>query len=174
MDEQMYNSVKHGLKVQDIFVQTVAEEIGMDRAVELFAKTTEKMGKIQGSILRQNSLIKKFDAHTASALVRDMYESLGISIKMQEESARSVLFTCTRCPNYTAALELGIDDKAIESWCRVSNIRFMDMMVKQLNPDLSVRLVKFRTTPEDFCGEEIVEMIDLGLDAFVATTLMVP
>jgi hypothetical protein len=34
--------------------------------------------------------------------------------------------------------------------------------------------VKFRTTPEDFCGEEIVEMIDLGLDAFMATTLMVP
>ncbi|MFZ2035986.1 MAG: hypothetical protein WAU62_03605 [Dehalococcoidales bacterium] len=174
MDEQMYNSVKHGLKVQDIFVQTVAEEIGMDRAVELFAKTTEKMGKIQGSILRQNSLIKKFDAHTAAALVRAAYQSLGISIKMKEESPRSVLFTCTRCPNYTAAHELGIDDKAIESWCRVGNIRFMDMMVKQLNPDLSVRLVKFRTAPEDFCGEEIVEMIDLGLDAFAATTLMVP
>ena len=162
MDEQMYNSVKHGLKVQDIFVQTVAEEIGMDRAAELFAKTTEKMGKIQGSILRQNSLIKKFDAHTASALVRDMYESLGISIKMQEESARSVLFTCTRCPNYTAAHELGIDDKTIECWCRAGNINFIDTMVKQLNPDLVFRLVKFRSNSEDFCEEEIVEMIDLG------------
>jgi len=174
MDEKIYNSVKHGLKVQHIFVQTMGEEIGMDRTVELYAKTLEKMGKAQGRILRQNSLIKKFDAHTVAALVGAAYQSLGISIKMKEESPRSVLFTCTRCPNYTAALELGIDDKAIESWCRVSNIKFMDTMVKQLNPDLSVRLVKFRTAPEDFCGEEIVEMIDLGLDAFAATTLMVP
>jgi hypothetical protein len=165
MNEKMYNGVKHGLKVQDIFIQTVSGEIGMDRTVELLAKTEEEMGKIQGRILRQNSLIKKFDAHTAAALIRATFESLGISIKMQEESTRSVLFTCIRCPNYTAAHELGIDDKAIESWCRVSNIKFMDIMVKQLNPDLSVRLVKFRTAPEDFCEEEIVEMVDLGLSA---------
>jgi hypothetical protein len=36
-------------------------------------------------------------------------------------------------------------------------------MIKLLNPELSFRLVRFRRTPEDFCEEEIVEMIDLGL-----------
>ena len=137
----------------------------------MFTKTAEKMGTIQGGLLRQDGGIKKFDAHMAATLVRATYENLGISIKMEEESPRNVLVKCTKCPNYTAAHELGIDDKTIECWCRASNINFIDTLVKQLNPDLSFRLVKFRTTPEDFCGEEIVEMIDLGLSTFVSANL---
>ena len=33
MSESTFNSVKHGLKMHDIFAQTVAEEIGMDRTI---------------------------------------------------------------------------------------------------------------------------------------------
>jgi hypothetical protein len=151
MSEKTFNNVKHRLKVHDIFAQTVAEEIGMDRTVELFTQTAEKMGTIQGGLLRQQAGAKKFDAHMAATLVRATYENLGISMKMEEESPRSILLTCTSCPNYTAAHEVGIDDKTIESWCRVGNIKFIDTVVKQLNPDLSFRLVKFRTTPKDSC-----------------------
>lgn len=171
MSESTFKSVKIGLKMHDIFAQTVVQEIGMDRTVELFTKTAEKMGTIQGGLLTQDGGIKKFDVHMAATLVRATYESLGISMKMEEESPRNVLVKCTKCPSYTAAHELGIDDKTIECWCRASHINFIDTMVKQLNPDLSFRLVKFRTTPEDFCGEEIVAMIDLGLSTFVSANL---
>jgi hypothetical protein len=55
-----------------------------------------------------------------------------------------------------------MDDDTIEMWCRAGSIRSIDALVKQLNPDLVFRLVKFRSNSEDFCEEEIVEMIDLG------------
>jgi hypothetical protein len=55
-----------------------------------------------------------------------------------------------------------MDDDTIEMWCRAGRIRLIDVLVKQLNPDLVFRLVKFRPNSEDFCEEEIVEMIDLG------------
>ena len=170
-NESTFNRVKYGLKMNHIFAQTVAEEIGMERTVELFKKTGEKMGTTQGGLLRQQAGIKKFDAHMAATLVRATYESLGISIKMEEESPRIVLVKCTKCPNYTAAHELGIDDKTIECWCRAGNINFIDTLVNQFNPDLTCRLVKFRRSPEDFCGEEIVEMINLGLSAFASVNL---
>jgi len=52
---------------------------------------------------------------------------------------------------------MGMDAKTIENLvCRSGSIKLMDAMVKQLNPNLSVRIKKFRSSADDFCEEEIV------------------
>jgi len=57
---------------------------------------------------------------------------------------------------YEASQVLGVDTKTIEAGCRAGALIFMDSMVKQLNPDLNYKLMKFRSAAYDFCEEEIV------------------
>jgi hypothetical protein len=160
--KENFSRTKTVLKMHNVFVQAVAEEIGMTRTLELSAMAMVKMGMAQGYLMKQQKRIKNFNARDVAPLVRIAYERLGIRLKMVQVSPRNILVKCTKCPNYTAARELGMDDETIETWCRAGSIRSMDALVKQLNPDLVFRLVKFRSGAEDFCGAEIVEMIDLG------------
>ena len=55
-----------------------------------------------------------------------------------------------------AAQALGVDAEATEASCRASSIRFVEAMAKQLNPNLSYQLAKFRSAPDDTCEEVIV------------------
>jgi hypothetical protein len=49
-----------------------------------------------------------------------------------------------------------MDAKAIETNCGVGWVRLGDAVVKQLNPNLNLRLQKFRSAPDDFCEEAII------------------
>jgi hypothetical protein len=51
---------------------------------------------------------------------------------------------------------MGMDVKDIEANCRATSMRFMDAMVKQLNPNLSYELTKFRSTADESCEESLV------------------
>jgi hypothetical protein len=158
----VFSGTKAGMQIYNVFAQAVAEEIGVEMTIALQSKVMEKIGKLQGNMMQMQAGIKQFNTQTTSTLVKTAMENLGLKIKLIKESERTVLFKCTRCPIYDAGHELGINHKTIESWCRASNIRLFDSAIKQLNPDLTFRIVKFRIAPEDFCEEEMVEMIDLG------------
>ena len=56
----------------------------------------------------------------------------------------------------SALQAVGMDAEAIEAACRACSIRLMEAMAKQLNPNLSYQLVKFRTAPDGYCEEAIV------------------
>ena len=170
-NKDTFNNAKTLFKMHHVFAQTVAEEIGMDRAIDLSAKAIEKMGAMPDPLIIKRKTTKKYNARAAEPLVRAVYNSLGSSIKIVEESPHCVLVQCSRCPNYEAARELGIDHPVIERWCRAGRIKSVETMIKQLNPELSFRLVRFRRTAEDFCEEEIVEMIDLGISALASVNL---
>ena len=49
-----------------------------------------------------------------------------------------------------------MDGATIEAMCRAGAIRYMDMMVKQLNPNLSYLLREFRSSADGYCVEEVV------------------
>ena len=162
-NKDTFDGVKAGLMMYDALLLGVAEQFGMERAVALQSKVTEKIGAMQEPLTIKRKTTKNYDARAVEPLVRAAYKGLGSSIKIVEESLHCVLVQCSRCPNYEAARELGIDHPVIERWCRAGRIKSVETMIKLLNPELSFRLVRFRRTPEDFCEEEIVEMIDLGL-----------
>jgi hypothetical protein len=61
-----------------------------------------------------------------------------------------------RCPVYEAGLSLGMDAKTIEVGCRASSIHYMDAITKQLNPNLSYQLTKFRSAADGYCEEVVV------------------
>ena len=140
----------------DAYINTVAQEIGRERAVALMTKGCESMGAMRGKMLKEQSGIKEFDAKAAWSLVKSLKDTLGESHEVLEESPQRVLVRNDRCPFYEAARMLGMDASAIETSCRAGPMRFADAVVKQLNPNLNLQIRKFRSTPDDFCEEEIV------------------
>ena len=154
--EEAFMGAKTALTLFDAYVNTVAQEIGMERAIALMTKMCEFAGAMQGKMMKEQSVIKEFDAKAAWSLVKSFKDRLGESYEVLEESPQRVVVRNGRCPIYEAAQTLGMDANAIETGCRAGPMTFMDAVAKQLNPNLNLRVREFRSTPDGFCDEEIV------------------
>lgn len=150
--EDIFNGAKNAMVLYYAFFNTVAQEIGMERTLALVAKTDETMGVMQGKMMKEQMGIKELDAKTVFPLIKAVYEGFGIVMEVIEESPTAVRFKCLKCPGYPE----GLDNKTRESVCRNGGLKFADAILKQLNPNASLKLRKFRSAPDDFCEEEIV------------------
>ena len=129
----------------------------MERALALITKTDEALGAKTGKMIKEQAGAEELDAKAAASLARNaIEESYGISSEVIEESPQKVVFNLGKCPIYEAAQEVGLDAETIEALCRAGGLRLMDTTVKQLNPNLSYQLIKFRSAADNFCEEEIV------------------
>jgi hypothetical protein len=153
--KDVFNGATAGLRVFYAYTNTVAQDIGMERALGLLTKMAENGGAMRGKAMKEKAGTKKLDAKTAWLLLRTVPESMGESIKVVEQSPQRVAFRVITCPHYEAAQMLGMDAKTIETICRASSTRLMDVCAKQLDPGLSFRARKFRSAADDFCEEEI-------------------
>jgi hypothetical protein len=154
--DDVFNAAKMGLTFFYAYVNTVGQEIGRERAVGLMTKMFENMGAMRGKMLKERAGIKEFDAKAAWSPVKNIKDTVGQNYELAEESPQRVVVKNGRCPIYEAARTLGMDANAIETVCRAGALKMMDTVLKQLNPNLNVRLQKFRSTPDDFCEEEII------------------
>jgi len=72
------------------------------------------------------------------------------------KSSQEVAVKLGKRPVYSGAEMLGMDAQTIEAICRTGSAKLMDTVVKQLNPNLSHQLGKFRSSMDDFCEEAII------------------
>jgi len=152
-----FNGAKNAFTFFYAYLNAVGQEIGMDRAIALDAKMCEMMGAAQGKTMKDQAGLDEIDiAIAASLAVRSIDEALGINSEVIQESAQRIAFKIARCPIYEAAEALGMDGASIEAMCRADALRYMDTMVKQLNPHLSYRLSEFRPSADGYCVEEVV------------------
>jgi len=155
--EDTFNGAKNAYIYYFAYLNTVAQEVGMEQAVALQTKMCEAMGATQGKLMKEQAGIEEFDVKAAVSLAQNfMEESLGISSEVIEESPQKGVFKVGRCPLYEAAQVLGLDAETIQALCRAGALRFTDTMVKQFTPNLSYQLREFRSAADDFCEEEIV------------------
>lgn len=139
------------------YLNTVGQEIGMDRAIALDTGMCEMMGTAQGKAIKAQANFDEIDLATAASLARrSVDEGLGISSEVIEESAQQIILKVDRCPIYEAAQALGMDGATIEAICRASSLRYMDTMVKQWNPHLGYELNEFRSSAGGHCIEAVV------------------
>ena len=155
--EDTYNGAVSAMTFFNAYIQTVAEEIGMDKAVGLYTKMCENMGAMQGEMLKEKAGQEEIDAKAAWSLVKAIPEGIGISSEIISESPQEVVVKLDRCPVFSAGLMLGLDADAIETMCRNGSAKLMHTCTRQLNPNLNYQLRKFRTGPDDFCEEAIVQ-----------------
>ncbi len=152
--EDIFVGAKNAYTFVFAYINTVGQEIGMERAIDLDTKMCETMGMAQGLALREQTGVEEVDLAAVSLLTeRFLEESLGITSELLEEDAGKRLFRVGRCPLYEAAEALGMDNATIEGLCRSGAVRFMDSMVKQLNPALSYHLQEFRSSAQGSCIE---------------------
>jgi hypothetical protein len=154
--EDAFKAAKTAFTFFYAYHNTIAQEIGRERAVALLNKTFESMGARQGKMLKEQSGITKLDAKSAIPLLKSAKDSVGIGFEVVEESPQRVVLRNGRCPFYESAQAAGVDAKFIETLCHSGPMRMADSLVKQINPNLSIGVRKFRSTPSDFCDEEIV------------------
>ena len=155
--EDTFHGVKNAFAFLDAYLTTVAQEIGMEKAVALETQICEAMGAAQGKMMKEQARLEEFDVKAASSMALDsIRESFSICSEVIEESPQRVMLRVGRCPVYEAARMVGLDAEATEALCRASSLRFIDTMIKQLNPNLSYQLSKFRSGPDDFCEEGIL------------------
>jgi len=155
--EDTFNGAKTALIMLQAYINTVAQGIGNEQPLALNTKMNEAMGAGQGKMIKEQAGIEEFDAKAAHQLLWNTIENgYGILSEVIEESPQRVEFNVGRCPVYEAAQELGMDAEAIEADCRAGSIRFMEAMAKELNPNLSYQLRKFRSAADDYCEEAIV------------------
>ena len=156
--EDTFNGATAAMTFMDAYIKTVADEIGMEEAVNLLTKMCESMGTMQGKILKEKAGAGKFNAKAAWSLVKTVPEGIGIGVEVIKESQQEIVVKTGRCPLYAAGQSLGLDNNTIETMCRKGSVRLMDTMTKELNPNLSYQLRKFRSAMEDFCEEAIIQV----------------
>lgn len=139
------------------YFNAVAEEIGLAKATALDTQVSEMFGTRNGQVIKEETGLDVIDLATSvDLLYTTIEEQVGISSEVVEEDSQRIVSRIGRCPIYEAAQAMEMDNEAIEANCRASMIHYMDTMIKQFNPDLSCRLVKFRTSADDHCIEEVV------------------
>jgi hypothetical protein len=152
----VFNAAKTVFTFFYAYTNTVAGEIGRERAVGLMTKMFENMGAMRGEMMKEQAGIKEFDAKAAWSPIRIAKDTIGQNYEVVEEGPQRVVVRLVRCPIYEAARTLGMEANSIETCCRAGPVRFADTAVKQLNPNLNFRVQKFRSTPDDFCEEVII------------------
>ena len=155
-NKDIFNTAKAGTTFFMAYLNTVAQEIGNERAVGLAAKTFENMGAMRGKMMKEKAGTKKFDAPTLRQAMRDFTKNLGLESKVVEETPQKVVIRMGACPNYEAAQEMKIDAKAIDAMCHASCERLADSMLKQLGPGFGFRIKKMRSSPSDYCEHELI------------------
>jgi hypothetical protein len=152
-----FNGAKNAFTYMFAYLNTVGQDIGMERALALDTKMCEAMGVAQGMEIKKQGGTEQVGLQAVTSLTeRFLEDGLGISSKLLEEDARKRVFKVGRCPLYEAAEALGMDSASIEGLCRAGAIRYMDTLVKQLNPALSYQLREFRSSAEECCIEGIL------------------
>jgi hypothetical protein len=152
-----FDGAKNAFTFFFAYLNTVGQEIGMDRAIALDTHMCEMMGTAQGQAIKAQAALDEIDLATAASLAgQSIEDGLGISSKVIEASAERIASKVGRCPLYEAAQALGMDGATIEAVCRATALHYMDTMVKQWNPGLSYRLREFRPSADGYCIEQVV------------------
>lgn len=154
--EDAFRGAKDAYIYYFAFLSTVAQEIGMERAIALQTKMCEARGTLDGKLIKDQADNNEFDAKAVASLVENYVESIGVRPEVIEETPKKVRRKYVSCPLYEAAQTIGLEDEVIEALCRAGPVRNMDSLVKQLNPNLNYQLRKFRSATDNFCEEVIV------------------
>ena len=152
-----FRGAKSGLAFLFAYQNTVAQEVGMERALVLNRKMVEALGRAQGKDLKERVDIQEIPPKLAGSLAGEFLEqALGIRAQPVEGSVEKAVIEVGRCPIYEAAEVLGMENAEIEALCRAGSIPYMDALIKQFNPYLDYDLGRFRASADGSCIEMIM------------------
>jgi hypothetical protein len=151
--EDAFNASKAAYSMYGDFLKAVIEEVGMEKALSLHAKTGECAGTMLAGKTKEELGDKPLDLRTIGAVFSRCFEPLGYGIEA-EETPTATKLRVSQCPFYEAMKAAGFDHKTIESMCSRAGTVVLAAFKKSY-PQASGSL-KFRAAPDQPCVEEWV------------------
>ena len=155
-DEGVFEGARTTFTFFNAYRGGIAKALGEEKALALENGIFTAMGEMQGKTLKEQAGDTEFDLKSTTEVVKEFVGNLGIPFEVIEESPSMVKFKCGRCPVYEGSMGAGFDEKTRETMCNSGPLKSMDAMVRQLNPNISYQLTKYRSAPDDFCEEAII------------------
>jgi len=149
---EVYDAVKESFTILGGFFTEVSQDVGPERATEMYGRVFDGMGELVGNIAAKH----RGDADISSKVAAELgqlYRAFGIDPEMEIGPTRILVHSHT-CPFYAGYSAAGLDHATIESMCR-SSVACEAAAFKRTVPDGNMSLRKFRATPDDFCTEAI-------------------
>jgi predicted ArsR family transcriptional regulator len=151
--EHAFNAAKSMASEFAAYVMAVAEKYGKQEALDLLFITFDQYGRRVGDMLKQQLGDKEASVHNIYDIVVPMFVAQGFEPEKIEESANDVIVKIPRCPLYEGCREVGA---IAEEFCRCMARPLMDGIVEAINPKARHKFLKYRTSAEDHCIEQIV------------------
>jgi hypothetical protein len=149
--EDAFNAAKATSTLLGGFFKDVANEIGLEKALSLYAKHGEVVGAMMARAVKERLGDKEFDMKTLASVASGLYQICGYTFEL-EETPTSIKVKCFQCPFYEGFKNAGLDDQTIEAACNQS-VAVQLAELKKAFPQLSGRL-KFRSAPDQPCIDE--------------------
>ncbi len=151
--EDAFNASKAAYSMYGDLLKAVIEEVGMEKALSLHAKTGECAGAMLAGKTKEELGDKPLDLRTLGAVFARCLQPLGYGTEA-EETPTAMKLRVSQCPFYEAMKAAGFDHKTIESMCS-RTVAGEVAAFKKSYPQASGSL-KFRAAPDQPCVEEWV------------------
>jgi len=149
--EDTFTSATNAFSMYGGFFKDVAQEIGREKALSLYAKQGELIGTMLAGMMKGQLGEEDLDMRTLASAWSAGFERSGFTFEI-EENLTSIKMSVFQCPIYEGFVRAGLDHKTIESACRGISAAECAAL-KKVFPQLSGCL-KFRTAPDKPCVEE--------------------
>jgi len=137
---EAFNAAKNMASMYGAFFKTVAQEIGMERALALQSKAYETFGPELAEMFKEPDLKK------VASKIQEMYTSSGTVAETNVEPTK-IVSKVLKCPWYEGLQAAGLSHEEIMAWCQHSG-------EGEILPNVT-STVRFRSSADDFCIEEI-------------------
>ena len=152
MDEDLNRTTAQVFALYGGFFKHVAEEFGVEKALELQAKSGKEAGERIGRWMRERRGVDMLDAETFLPLLKEINDPFGYDSTYEVESNR-VILTTHRCPLYQGLLDYGHDHNRSGYLCGYL-LRAFFKGLKEVYPNVEYDL-DFREDMEGRCIETI-------------------
>ncbi len=147
-----FNAAKAAFSAYGGLLKDVAQELGMDKAVDLHARRCEAFYVSLAGMITSRMGDKGFDLSIVSAVFKDVNHSFFGSVCEIEESPGTLRCSYTECPIYDGLSSAGLDHQAIELICTGGESKGLEKF-RGAFPQVSCSL-KFRAASDQSCVQE--------------------
>ena len=154
-NDQLFRSVRSVYIALAAYVNKVGKEIGEEKALEYLSSSFAEIGEFQGKKLKRLLLeSQKPNATEAFDLIKAVPFSIGINLMIPKKESDKVVARLDKCPIFECAKVVGIDPA---TFCDNTAVPYYDTIAKQLNMDLKFERNKIKSSPDDFCEEQLID-----------------
>ena len=149
--EELFNVAKASFGICGGFFKDTAQEIGKEKALELYGKQGDAFGEMLTGMLKEQLGGKELDMKTFASVMTGALDGFGFSYQM-DETPTHVKVTVHKCPLYEAYKAAGLDEGTVEAMCgKMSTAEYGQ--IEKAFPGIKAD-VTFRPQPDAPCVEE--------------------